>query len=370
MYESARSRVCVGCNLSEEFSVKEGIHQGSCLSPLLFITVLEALSQELLTRCPGENLYANDLVSITESRGITTEADPLEDQHGRKGTSGQHGHNQGPDIWARAQRASEVWQRPLWHVSQGHQHKFHYLWWLFQFSWIHKKCSGILGHLKFDVSFRCEWCTGEARLKTEVTVGRDKLEVVPSFWYFGDCLSSGGGCELATMTRCCVAWDKFKELLPVLTSRSFSSPPEEEFTIRVSGVPCSVQAKPGPQPYPTCIACNIMTKLLFAWCAESPQRTKSAHRVSVKDAAWWSGKGTPHRWLRWHGHLKRSDGWLKKVQKLNPTGGHGRGHHKKTWTEVIDMDRLMLGLTETHPSGRKAWTSRLKSAVRLDPPLY
>ena len=35
MYENTRSRVCVGCNLSEEFSVKVGIHQGSCLNPLL-----------------------------------------------------------------------------------------------------------------------------------------------------------------------------------------------------------------------------------------------------------------------------------------------------------------------------------------------
>ena len=32
--------------------------------------------------------------------GITTVAHPLEDQYGRKGNSGQHGQNQGPDIWA------------------------------------------------------------------------------------------------------------------------------------------------------------------------------------------------------------------------------------------------------------------------------
>ena len=44
MYEKARSRLCVGCNMREEFSVKVGVHQGSCLSPLLFIMVLETLS--------------------------------------------------------------------------------------------------------------------------------------------------------------------------------------------------------------------------------------------------------------------------------------------------------------------------------------
>ena len=55
------------CNLSEEFSVKVGVHQGFCLSPLLFIMVLEALSQEFRTECPWENLYGDDLVIITES---------------------------------------------------------------------------------------------------------------------------------------------------------------------------------------------------------------------------------------------------------------------------------------------------------------
>ena len=44
-----------------------GVHQGSCLSLLLFITVLEALYQGFRTGCPWENLYADDLVIITES---------------------------------------------------------------------------------------------------------------------------------------------------------------------------------------------------------------------------------------------------------------------------------------------------------------
>ena len=66
LYENTRSQVCVGCNQSEEFSVEVGVHQGSCLSPLLFITVLEALSQDLCTACPWVNLYADNLVIITE----------------------------------------------------------------------------------------------------------------------------------------------------------------------------------------------------------------------------------------------------------------------------------------------------------------
>ena len=43
MYANAQSHVCVGEGYNEEFEVKVSVHQGSVLSPLLFIIVLEAL---------------------------------------------------------------------------------------------------------------------------------------------------------------------------------------------------------------------------------------------------------------------------------------------------------------------------------------
>ena len=67
MYKDVRSRVRVGSGYSEEFGVKVGVHQGSVLSPLLFIIVLEALSREFRTGCPWELLYADDLMISSES---------------------------------------------------------------------------------------------------------------------------------------------------------------------------------------------------------------------------------------------------------------------------------------------------------------
>ena len=48
MYENVSSRVRVGEGFSDAFGVKVGVHQGSVLSPLLFIIVMEALSKEFL----------------------------------------------------------------------------------------------------------------------------------------------------------------------------------------------------------------------------------------------------------------------------------------------------------------------------------
>ena len=67
MYSGVRSRVRVSNSLSEEFEVKVGMHQGSVLSPVLFIIVLEALSREFHVGCPWELLYTEDLVLIAES---------------------------------------------------------------------------------------------------------------------------------------------------------------------------------------------------------------------------------------------------------------------------------------------------------------
>ena len=52
---------------SQEFEVKVGVHQGSVLSPLLFIIVLEALLCKLRSGVPLEDLYADDLVIIVGS---------------------------------------------------------------------------------------------------------------------------------------------------------------------------------------------------------------------------------------------------------------------------------------------------------------
>ena len=88
---------------------------------------------------------------------------------------------------------------------------------------VHKKCSGIKGSLLPESEFRCVRCLGTARAIDErqslVEVGNEKLEVVPEFYYLGDMLIAGGGCELAAITRCKCAWGMFRQLLPLLTNR-------------------------------------------------------------------------------------------------------------------------------------------------------
>jgi hypothetical protein len=52
---------------SESVPVKVGLYQGSVLSPLLFIIVMDVLTRELKEGLPWEFMYADDPVLVATS---------------------------------------------------------------------------------------------------------------------------------------------------------------------------------------------------------------------------------------------------------------------------------------------------------------
>ena len=69
MYSGAKTVVRTVYGNSKSFEVKVGMHQGSALSPLLFLIVMEATSREFRVALPWELLYADDLAVIAETSG-------------------------------------------------------------------------------------------------------------------------------------------------------------------------------------------------------------------------------------------------------------------------------------------------------------
>ena len=131
MYANGRSCVRVGEGYSEEFKVKVGVHQGSELSPLLFIIVLEALSREFRSGVPWEDLYANDLVIITELlEGLCQEALDLERSNGEERTESKCRKDKGHDLLYGSGPPAEfrrVTMRGLSHWSRQQQHLLQWL---------------------------------------------------------------------------------------------------------------------------------------------------------------------------------------------------------------------------------------------------
>ena len=67
MYRNARSRVKVNGTFRDYFLVQVGLHQGSVLSPFLFIIMLETLSREICLGCPEELFYVDHLALLSKT---------------------------------------------------------------------------------------------------------------------------------------------------------------------------------------------------------------------------------------------------------------------------------------------------------------
>jgi len=124
MYSGAKTVVRTVYGNSKSFDVKVGMHQGSALSPLLFVIVMEAISREFRVTLPW-----------VCSKGVGSNS--------LQCTSCQ--------------------------------------------KWLHKKCSGIKGSMsKVAKSFICRGCLNPVTSagRTSVDIGaRAKLELVDKFCY-------------------------------------------------------------------------------------------------------------------------------------------------------------------------------------------
>ena len=71
--------------------------------------------------------------------------------------------------------------------------------------------------------FRCRRCDRiiqEVDLAEDLMVDGETYECVKSFCYLGDTLDGDDGADLAATARIRNGWIKFRELLPILTSRA------------------------------------------------------------------------------------------------------------------------------------------------------
>ena len=68
MYKATNTRVKPRCGLTQYFNIEVGLHQGSTLSQLLFIIIMDVLASNSQRDPPWAMIYADDLVICEESR--------------------------------------------------------------------------------------------------------------------------------------------------------------------------------------------------------------------------------------------------------------------------------------------------------------
>jgi len=375
MYHSASSKVRVGSTYSEAFNVQVGVHQGSVLSPLLFIIVLEALSREFRTGCPWEMLYADDLVIVSES---------IEDLSARISSWKKHLENKGlrvnmkkTKILCSGRNLDVLQDAGKWPcgvcrrgvggnsiLCSGCD------------CWVHKTCSGIKGSLVPDPSYLCRRCRGlarpiDGRPLQHLTVEGQELEAVDSFCYLGDTVSATGGYMASITIRCRAAWSKFRELLPLLTNRAIS--------LNTRG-----------RIYSSCVRSVMLyasecwalrndelarlirnDRAMLRWiCGIKPDEEVHTHTLCDRLNIPYLDVTLRYNRLRWAGHVHRSQSWTGRCQSLQIDGRRGTGRPRKTWNDTINEDLQTYNLSLDMAEDRDAWRSTLRNATRRVQPPY
>ena len=175
-------------------------------------------------------------------------------------------------------------------------------------------------------------------------------------------LSAGGGCEMAVTTRVKTAWKKFRELLPVLTSRHLSY-------------------KTRGHVYSSCVR-SAMLHASETWsltkmnlqrlqrngramirqiCSIKPEdvaRVRSSEllaKLQLEDLDLIAS-------LVWH--VERSSGAVGTAYDMQIDGKRGAGRPKQTWKRLTERDCREWKLTTVDPQERSTWRSGVRSAMR------
>ena len=224
MYERARTVVRTKYGYSTEFDVKVGVHQGSVLSPLLFVAVMEVVTRGVKEGLPWELLYADDLVLVAQSKEELREKvlrwkECME-------LKGLKINIEKTKMMKSGKSGGEIVKTGRWQCAV---------------------CGKVLGQTPFNAliavdgftrgvvvpdvllvtiqSFRCKICLTDEGVRCEGErmenlnlENGEVLEGVSKFRYLGDMLN-GGGSRLASISRLRCGWKKLRELSSILTSK-------------------------------------------------------------------------------------------------------------------------------------------------------
>jgi len=68
MYDGVVANVRTCGDITSDFSITIGLHQGSALSPLLFVIVMDELTRAIQDEIPWCILFVDDIVLINKTR--------------------------------------------------------------------------------------------------------------------------------------------------------------------------------------------------------------------------------------------------------------------------------------------------------------
>ena len=363
LYENSKTKVCAAGGTSELFNIGVGVHQGSALSPLLFVLIVEEVSKQVRRGGVWEMLYADDLVLTAESKPeVEAMFIQWKDAMELRGLKVNMAKTK---LMISGTSASEPVQLGRYPCSVcGKGVGVNSILCTCCEKWCHKRCSGLL-NLIISYDFVCPRCvTGSlSGGESPIEVDGEVVEAVESFCYLGDMISCEGGAERAIKTRTAAAWRKWKDLSSLLVNRHIPLKSRSKVycacirPVLLYGVEAWAITKKQKETLENCDR-RMLRYMAGVSLSDRVTSEEVAGRCGVKSLAVVMRESR----LRWYGHVKRrhGEGLLGEAMELEVTGSRPRGRPKITWMKNVEEDLLQLNLNQEDVYDREKWRVLIK----------
>lgn len=306
MYRGIWTSVKTVNGASRRFEVKIGVHQGSVLSPYLFILVLDELVRGNCREAPWCVLFADDMVLV----GDTVE-----------------------EVQGMLEKVREALEGRGLKVNRDKTQHMETRW------------------------------KGEEGTEGVVKIQDTVLQRVREYRYLGSVVQENGEIEAEVTSRVQAGWRKWKEASGVLCDRRVPMKLKGRFygsvvrSVMLYGAECWA-VKKGHEKKLQVAEMRMLRLMCGVTRRDRIRNTQVRGSLGVEDI----GVVMRRSRLRWYGHVVRKEEgdvvarvWREEVQG----GKLRRGRPEQTWDWVVRKDMEERGLTEVLAYDRAAWRAAI-----------
>ena len=308
MYRGCKTKVRSAAGESDSFNVDVGLHQGSALSPYLFVILMDVLTEGVRKEVPESMMFADDIVLCGGREVDMTEY---------------------LDTWRKSleERGMRL-SRP----------KTQFM----------------------DFNFE----QNQQGNREPVKILGEELERVTHFKYLGTSMEEEGGMETEITKRVGAGWRNWKKCSGVLCDR--------RMPVKLKGKVYKTVIRPamlyGTETWATTkkqekrIEVTEMRMLRWMCGVTRKDKIRNEHIRGTTRVAQASKKITERR-LIWYGHVMRRDGEhiLRKVLRADIPGKRKRGRPKTRWKDACQRDLKSTGLRAGEETDRAMWRRKIIS---------
>jgi hypothetical protein len=314
MYTNCKTRVTTVVGQTEGIAIEVGLHQGSALSPFLFIIILDVLTEEIEEESPWAMLFADDLVLCDGKAEIM-------------------------------ETRLERWRRCL---EEG----------------------GLkLSRTKTEHLVP----SGDPMNISLKEYGKDTYTVLPqttSFKYLGTTIHQNGGCRVEVEKRIGKAWDRWRSLTGVLCDKKIPTK-LKMLLYKVCIRPAMLYGHeiwPLTQTLEDRLSTTEMRMLRYIFNISLKEHRRN-EEIRGEAGVVPINVLMRKRRLQWYGHVCRREGKedIKRVSNIRVEGKRRRGRPKHRWKDTINADMKMWQLKTSDTDDRARWQTLIELGAKQKP---